>query len=63
VASDVARGSAPWSVAPTLGAMIHGAEVTFITRPLFLAEPYSVFLYLLFLPSYVATFRILRFWP
>jgi hypothetical protein len=44
-----------------LGALIHGVELPFITRPLFPAEPYSVFLYLIFLPSYVATFRFLRF--
>jgi hypothetical protein len=44
-----------------LGALICDAEVPFITRPLFPVEPYSVFLYLLFLPSYVATFRFLRF--
>jgi hypothetical protein len=43
------------------GALIHGAEVPFITRPLFPAEPSSVFLYLLFLPSYVSAFRFLRF--
>jgi hypothetical protein len=43
------------------GALICGAELPFITRALFPAEPYSVFLYLMFLPSYVATFRFLSF--
>jgi hypothetical protein len=39
-----------------LGALICGAKLPFITRALFPAEPYSICLYLLFLPSYVATF-------
>jgi hypothetical protein len=43
-----------------LGALICGVEEPFITCPLLPTEPFSVFLYL-FLPSYVSTFRFLRF--
>jgi hypothetical protein len=45
-----------------LGALIHGAELLFITWALFPVEPYSFFLYLLlFLLFYIATFRFLSF--
>jgi hypothetical protein len=69
VAYDVAWGSAPWIRAPTLGALICGADPrrpdprrrgAFIARPL----PNRTFLGFSlppFLPSYVSTFRFLRF--